>query len=144
MARTKAKAKQLVKEQTGKADSNAPATATTINKGGGRKRKRMWRSAYVREIRACQKQTTNLVPRSPMQRLIRELTGTMTDGGKRWTKDALERVHVEAEAFITDVLSRANNYTVNANRCTVRPRDIKAANADIKAEQNRLRAAAAQ
>ena len=102
----------------------------------------MWRSAYVREIKKYQRATDNLVPRAAMHRLIREVAQTHTQGTSvRFNKEALERIHVEAEEYVRAVLSRANNYTVNAKRCTVRPRDIKAAHNDMLLETQRLRAA---
>ena len=128
MARTKAKAKKHVAE----AKAQQP-----------RKRRRMWRSAWQREIKACQKATHNLVPKSPMHRCIRELANTILGESRlRWKQGALDLLHVEAEEYVRAMFFRANNYLVNAGRCTMRVQDVKAAHADMLAEAERLRAAA--
>ena len=141
MARVKHE--KALKHKNGAEKGDKPADAAGAVAKQPRKRKRMWRSAYVREIKRYQRATHNLVPRSPVHRLIRELTQNVVAGDKRWSKEALERLHVEAEAFMTQLLQRANNYTVNAKRCTVRPCDIQAANNDMECELLRLRAAVA-
>ena len=102
----------------------------------------MWRSNWVRQIRAAQKATHNMVPHKPMSELIRELAQNIIGeaGSVRWNKQALEQLHAEAEQYMTELFERANNYVVNSRRVTLRSNDILSAHRDMQREAQRLAA----
>ena len=74
-----------------------------------------------------------------MARLIREITAEQTESmGMRWNADALTMVHVEGEAYITELFERATENCIHAKRCTIRPIDLQLAVQNSMRERQRL------
>lgn len=92
------------------------------------KKKHRFRPGTValREIRNMQRGTDLLIPRRPMRFLIRELAGEQRPN-IRLTKEAVESLHVAAEAFITELLSRGMNMAVFAGRVSLELKDLRMA-----------------
>lgn len=78
----------------------------------------------LREIRKYQKSGELLLPRLPMQRLIREVTQEFTDEGLRFQADAIEAVHCAAEPFLIEVLGKANRNAIAEGRLTLDRKDL--------------------
>ncbi len=116
------KRKQAVPRRSKKAPQ---ATKTLVN---GEKKKHRFRPGTValREIRNMQRSTDLLIPRQPMRRLIRELAGEQRSN-IRMTKDAVESLHVAAEAFITDLFSSGMYMAVFAGRKSLELKDLRMA-----------------
>jgi len=119
-------------KQKVKVDTNAMPT-----KG---KRGRHWRSKWKREVIRQQRSTDlTFVGKAPMARVIREITDSLTaSSGMRWNADAMTMVHVEGEAYITEIFERAVENCVHAKRQTIRPTDLQLALHNYKREQQRL------
>lgn len=104
------------------------------------KRGRHWRSKWKREVIRQQRSTDlTFVGKAPMARVIREITDSLTaSSGMRWNADAMTMVHVEGEAYITEIFERAVENCVHAKRQTIRPTDLQLALHNYKREQQRL------
>lgn len=92
------------------------------------KKKHRFRPGTValREIRNMQRGTELLIPRRPMRFLIRELAGEQRPN-IRLTKEAVESLHVAAETFITELLSRGMTMAVFAGRVSLELKDLRMA-----------------
>jgi len=130
MARIKAKPQKVT-------NNKSPTAAQPPVKG---KRGRHWRTKWKREVLRQQRNTDlTTVSKAPMRRLIRDITEKQTSLSKvRWNADALTMVHVEGEAYITELFERAVENCIHAKRCTIRPLDLQLALSNYKREQQRL------
>ena len=77
-----------------------------------------------REIRKAQCSVTNLVPKRPFNRLIREVAAEFHTDGLRWKKSAIASLQDEAEAFVSDLMGNADLLTQHRERTTLDPRDL--------------------
>jgi histone H3 len=108
------------------ADGNAPAAPGGVV--AQQKKKHRWRSGTValREIRRYQKSTDLLLPKLPVQRLIREIAQDCKND-LRFTRDALEAAHTAVEQYITEVFDRTQIACIHAKRVTITDKDMKVA-----------------
>ncbi|XP_046451958.1 histone H3-like centromeric protein cnp1 [Daphnia pulex] len=79
----------------------------------------------LNEIRKYQKGTDFLVQKAPFQRLVREVTDSLTDSTSRFTADALECLQTASEAFIIQVFEDSVLAMIHAKRVTLMVRDIQ-------------------
>ena len=80
----------------------------------------------LREIRFYQRNTENLLRKTPFQRLVREIAqDRKTD--LRWTTDSLNALQAASEAYLLDMFQRSNMCAIHAKRVTVMPKDIQLA-----------------
>ena len=91
-------------------------------------KKRRWRPGTValRDIKKYQRSTDLLIPKLPMERLIKEeAEKTALEGGVKWSKTAIEALHTATEDFLTEHFQRMNNLAIARNAKTIAPRDWK-------------------
>lgn len=81
---------------------------------------------WLKEMKRVQSTTDLLVPRLPMQRLIREIAQDFSPGGDgmRFQVDALDVIREAAEAYLVGTFEDANLCCIHAKRVTVLPRDM--------------------
>lgn len=77
-----------------------------------------------REIRKAQCAVTNLVPKSPFNRLIREVASKFHTDGLRWQKSAVTSLQEATETFVSDLMQSADLLTQHRERMTLDPRDL--------------------
>ncbi|KAF9461539.1 putative DNA binding protein [Collybia nuda] len=78
----------------------------------------------LREIRKFQKSTKHLIPKLPMQRLIREIAAEYKDD-LQFQPSAIEALHEACEAYIAEYLNHANLVALHAKRVTIQPKDME-------------------
>ncbi|KAF2824009.1 histone H3 [Ophiobolus disseminans] len=83
----------------------------------------------LREIRRYQKTTDLLILKLPFQRLVREITQTVTteDGPSRWQSQAILALQEATEAFLINLFHDANLCAIHAKRVTIQQKDIQLA-----------------
>ena len=79
----------------------------------------------LREIRKYQKTTHHLIPKRPIQRLVREIAQDLNKGDFRFSSGSLAAIHEALEAFVVGVLEHANLCSIHAKRVTLQPKDIQ-------------------
>ncbi|RWS30907.1 histone H3 variant-like protein [Leptotrombidium deliense] len=94
-----------------------------------KKKTRRWRPGTValREIRRYQKSVENLIPRMPFQRLVREITQSLSVENIRYQTAALMALQEAAEAYIVNLFENTNLLAIHARRVTIMPRDMQLA-----------------
>lgn len=82
----------------------------------------------LREIRRLQRSTDFLVPRLPLERLVREIGqnsgGPFQETG-RFTHGAIEALRTAAEAYLTTCMEEAYLITIHGRRVTLAVRDLR-------------------
>jgi len=138
MARSKAAA--VKNASAARAAAEGKAAAPPPAGKAKRRRGRLWRTNWLRECKAMQRATDNLVPFKSMSDLFREVAqGIIGESGSvRWNKEALKLLQAESEQFMTELFERANNYVVNSKRVTLRSCDVLSAHRDMQREARRL------
>lgn len=83
----------------------------------------------LREIRKYQKSTDLLLLKLPFQRLVREISQTVTadDGPHRWQSQAIMALQEATEAFLVNLFHDANLCAIHAKRVTIQQKDIQLA-----------------
>lgn len=81
----------------------------------------------LREIRRYQKSTELLIPKLPMQRLIRSIASLIKPDGIKFQYAAIGAIHTAAEAFLVQLFEDTNLCAIHAKRVTINPSDIKLA-----------------
>jgi len=82
----------------------------------------------LREIRKYQKSTELLLRKAPFQRLVREITDSVSsEKDKRWQVSAAEALQEAAEAYLVSVLEDSNVCAIHAGRVTIMPKDMQLA-----------------
>uniref|UniRef100_A0A7S3CMB8 Core Histone H2A/H2B/H3 domain-containing protein n=2 Tax=Eukaryota TaxID=2759 RepID=A0A7S3CMB8_9SPIT len=81
----------------------------------------------LREIRKYQKSTGSLIPRAPFQRLVRELTQSLTADEMRWQVSAVAALQEAMEAYLVGLLEDSQLASIHAKRVTVMPKDMQLA-----------------
>ena len=91
-------------------------------------KKRRFRPGTValREIKRYQKQTSNLLPRAPFHRLVRQICRDI-DPDLRFQSQALYALQEAAEAYLTGVFEDANLCAIHAKRVTLMKKDMELA-----------------
>ncbi len=97
------------------------------------KRKHRWKPGTValREIRRYKRSVDAVIPKSPLQRVIRDIAAEVasSEKGIRFRVEAIEAIHESAETYLTDVLKQAQVYAIHAGRTTILSRDLQLASA---------------
>ena len=87
-----------------------------------------WRPGMfaLAEIRRYQKSTNYLVPKLPLERLVREITSDINPRGKemRWSKLALKAIQDAVEAYFPGLFEDTNLLAIHAKRTTIRKEDL--------------------
>lgn len=82
----------------------------------------------LREIRQYQRSTELLIRKAPFQRLVREVTESVSDTkDKRWQIAAVAALQEAAEAFLVSMLEDSNICAIHAGRVTIMPKDMQLA-----------------
>ena len=77
----------------------------------------------LQEIRKLQTSFQNLIPFAPFTRLVRELCNELVE--MRFTKEAIQALRSAGEAYLLEVLEKANLACRHAGRCTLQPNDVR-------------------
>jgi histone H3 len=86
--------------------------------------------AYRRELMdaaladAREEEEVNVFPYLPFYRLVKEI-GTDFKAGLRFSKKAVDALHVDTEAYMTELMEQATMAAVHAGRKTVMLEDIE-------------------
>jgi histone H3 len=129
-----ARTKQTARKETGgkaprKQIASSAAKKTSAAQGGIKKPHRFLPGTVaLREIRRYQKSTELLIRKLPFQRLVREIAQDFSsDGGWRFSSEAVVYLQYTAEAYLITVLEDANLAAIHAKRTTVFPKDLSLA-----------------
>ena len=123
---TAAKSGSKAKVRASAGKKTAPAKGGIKSKAKGDKDvKRRFKAGTValREIKRYQKQTKEILPRAPFQRLVRNISGSI-DSGLRFQAHALKALQEASEAYLVGVLEDANLCAIHANRVTIMKKDM--------------------
>ena len=116
---SKAKKRSMAGAKKGSAPMKKRAPAA-----GGRKKMRMRPGTVaLREIRRYQKQMTNILPRAPFQRVVKEVARPM-DSDLRFASQAIQALQEAAEAYLVGIFEDANLCCLHANRVTLMRKDM--------------------
>lgn len=101
-----------------------PIVATTSDKK--RKKKRFKKgTASLREIAKFQKTTELLFPKIAFKRVVQDITRDIVPHTViRYSSNGVLALQEACEAFITNKLRRANNYSIRNGRKTILKRDL--------------------
>ena len=80
------------------------------------------RLTALQEIRRYQSGFEDVLPFAPFARLVREICSGLR--AMRFTKEALQALRSGAEAYLLEVLEKANLACGHAGRCTLKDKDI--------------------
>ena len=82
----------------------------------------------MRQIKRYQKSTELLIRVAPFQRLVRQITLSVS-GGKQFTyqAEAINALQHAAEAYLVGLFEDTNLCTLHAKRVTIMPKDIQLA-----------------
>lgn len=86
------------------------------------------RSKALREIRAEQSSTRNLIPTAPFHRLVKDIAADLDAGDIRFRRDALDALQSDAESYITEMFNDANLIAIAGGRETLHVDDLKLLN----------------
>ena len=91
-----------------------------------KKRKDRYRPGQLalKEIRRLQKSFDLLIPRTRMQRLIREISKDLCREDLKFQSASLGALHEAAEAYLVGLFEDTNLCAIHAKRVTIMPRDI--------------------
>ena len=127
MARTKLQAAKKNLSGVQKPSKVASQKAKKATEDGETQKRRTRPGAKaLREIRKYQRSTDSIVPRAPLQRIIKEITGKyMPDA--RYSIGAIEAVHQCIEAYMVGLFEDTGLCAVHARRKTIMTRDMRLA-----------------
>ena len=77
----------------------------------------------LREIKRYQKSTDSLLPKAPLQRLIRQISEVYY-AGLRFQESALQALQEAAEAYLTGLFEDSNLCAIHARRVTLMKKDF--------------------
>ncbi len=83
-------------------------------------------SVALREIRKYQRSTELLIRKTPFQKLVREITESVSDQKDRYRfqSSALNALQEAAETYIVELFESAQLCAIHSKRVTVMPKDI--------------------
>ena len=81
------------------------------------------RLTALQEIRRYQSSFEDVLPFAPFVRLVRELCNGLC--AMRFTKEALQALRSGAEAYLLEILEKANLACGHAGHCTLKDKDIR-------------------
>ncbi|KAL7073858.1 hypothetical protein ACQ4LE_007666 [Meloidogyne hapla] len=99
---------------------------TSINIRKKTRRRSRPKSKVLLEIRKYQKTTRHLIPRSPFSNIFKEILQNVSKPGSNLNVElkAIDALHEESEAFITQVFEAAHRNAIHAKRETIKPEDF--------------------
>ncbi|DBB13648.1 hypothetical protein WJX82_005690 [Trebouxia sp. C0006] len=117
-AKTSAK-KKIVKPSARHTPVNTERAKRRVRKG----------TVALREIRQYQRSTELLIRQAPFQRLVREITESVSPekNDKRWQVAAVAALQEAAEVFLVSMLEDSNLCAIHAGRVTIMPKDMQLA-----------------
>ena len=77
----------------------------------------------LQEIRKLQTSFQDLIPFAPFTRLVRKLCNELVE--MCFTKEAIQALRSAGEAYLLEVLEKANLVCRHAGRCTLQPKDVR-------------------
>ena len=106
-------------------DSKKVAKTKLIAKADNEMKKRKFKPGTValREIKKYQRETGQLIPRAPFQRLVRQICSGI-DNELRFQSQALVALQEASEAYLTGIFEDSNLCCLHANRITVMKKDM--------------------
>lgn len=81
----------------------------------------------LQEIRRYQRSTELLIPKMPMQRIIKEIAQKVKPEGVKFQMAAIGAIHEAAEAYLCQIFEDTNLCAIHAKRVTIQPRDVQLA-----------------
>ncbi len=130
MPRVKQTARKFKPVQKSTSTDAMKNKATGLKPGGVKKARRFKPGTVaLREIRRQQKLTTNIIPRAPFSRLVREIAQNASPVGMsiRFKADAIQALRVAAEAHIINVFEKTQKAAIHRDSVTIRPKDMRLA-----------------
>lgn len=130
MARTKQTARKSVGGKSPHFLHPPPAATKTHFGAGGVKKPHRYRpgTQALREIRRYQKGGELLLPKAPMERLIREITRDFSwSWNFRFTQSSVEALREAAEAYLVQLFEDTNLCAIHAGRRTIMSKDMQLA-----------------
>jgi len=125
MARVKSNPKKLAKARDEKMNpkkkkakkAEEKAEEPVVEDVGKKRRRDKDGRKVLRQIRAAQRSTQNLVPRSAIRRLVREIGNDVsTKGAMRFTPNAISSIQVAAEDFLVSAFRDGQHLQSNIDR----------------------------
>jgi histone H3 len=114
------------KEKKQKKEKKAkPEKTLRVNKDGTPRKAHRYRPGTValREIKKYQSSVDDLVPKSPLRRIVRELSNQ--HGEYRYAREALRAIQAATEAKLVNMFTLSQMLAIHAKRVTVTSRDMK-------------------
>ena len=107
-------------------------TAAALQRDAERNVAKQWANLvktkkWAREIQQMRNKTTNLIPRAPFTRLVREIDQELEFESHRWTPGAIGALQEAAEMYLTEVMEDTNLLARHAKRVTIQEKDMKLA-----------------
>ena len=124
----KVSSKAKARASAGKKTAPAKGGIKSKAKGEGERKKMRFRPGTValREIKRYQRQTKEILPRAPFQRLVRNISGAV-DSGLRFQANAIKALQEAAEAYLVGIFEDSNLCAIHANRVTIMKKDMELA-----------------
>ena len=129
MARTKLQAaKKNIKGLQKPAKNASQGAKKTATQDAGEHHKRRTRpgAKALREIKMYQRSTNTLIPRAPIQRIIKEITAKYKPDA-RYSYGAIEAVHQCVDAYMVGLFEDTGLCAIHARRKTIMTRDMRLA-----------------
>jgi histone H3/H4 len=105
------RAKQTAPVRFGRGKKTTLVSSAGVEKKERKKYRKHPGTKALIEIRKYQRSTDNLIPDAPFNRLVKDVLYEICDDmeiqPKRMTQKARDHLHVETEAYLTDLLDRA-------------------------------------
>ena len=81
----------------------------------------------VKQIRKLQNQTTEIIPKAPFSRLVREVCEEQFNEKIRWSSLALEALQASSEDYLVGLFEDSYLCSIHAKRVTLMAKDIRLA-----------------
>ena len=75
-------------------------------------------------VKQLQKKTTNMIPKLPFRRVIRDIAREVTEEDLKWQQSALDALQYCAEDYMTNIFTDAFACTEHAKRVTLMSKDL--------------------
>jgi histone H3/H4 len=147
MARIKSKVIASMKKSTEKPpevkveDDSAQIETKKKRKAGKKTRARRLR----KEERVLQTKTTPMVPKSTVERAVRNILSECSGNAQRCSREAFACLHWAAEEYLHEIISDAYNFSRNVGRRkTLLPEELRLVTEIHERASNRIRAVIAK
>jgi histone H3/H4 len=94
-----------------------------------KKKKRRFRPGTValREIKRYQGGTELLIGKAPIERLLKEIDGSLHPVRHRFKRKAIDALHYAAEEYLQELFTCTIKVALNSRSQTIRPQDLELA-----------------